>query len=85
LKARRIRVEIDTSDDRFPKKIRTAQKSKVPFMLIAGATDADAGAVSFRYRDGEQRNGIPIDMAIAEIVDTVARRINASPSAALYT
>jgi threonyl-tRNA synthetase len=67
------------------KKIRTAQKSKVPFMLIAGATDADAGAVSFRYRDGEQRNGIPIDMAIAEIVDTVARRINASPSAALYT
>ena len=43
------------------KKIRTAQKAKVPFMLIAGATDAEAGAVSFRYRDGSQRNGIPID------------------------
>ncbi|HEY8821089.1 MAG TPA: threonine--tRNA ligase, partial [Dermatophilaceae bacterium] len=52
LKAKKIRVEIDTSDDRFPKKIRTAQKSKVPFMLIAGEDDRSAGAVSFRYRDG---------------------------------
>ena len=67
------------------KKIRNAQKQKVPFMLIAGATDAEAGAVSFRYRDGEQRNGIPIEQAVAEIVETVARRINASPTAAMYT
>jgi len=74
LKARRIRVEVDTSDDRFPKKIRTAQKSKVPFMLIAGEDDRSAGAVSFRYRDGSQKNGVPIAEAIAEIVKAVESR-----------
>jgi threonyl-tRNA synthetase len=84
LRDRGIRVEVDRSDDRMQKKIRTWQKQKVPFMLLAGATDAGAGAVSFRYRDGEQRNGIPIDVAVEEIVDTVARRVNASPTASLY-
>ena len=74
LKAKRIRVEIDTSDDRFPKKIRTAQKSKVPFMLIAGEDDRSAGAVSFRYRDGSQKNGVPIAEAITEIVEAVESR-----------
>jgi threonyl-tRNA synthetase len=74
LKARRIRVEIDSSDDRFPKKIRTAQKSKVPFMLIAGEDDRSAGAVSFRYRDGSQKNGVPIDEAITEILEAVESR-----------
>jgi len=74
LKASRIRVEVDTSDDRFPKKIRTAQKSKVPFMLIAGEDDRSAGAVSFRYRDGSQKNGVPIAEAIAEIVEAVESR-----------
>ena len=74
LKASKIRVEIDTSDDRFPKKIRTAQKSKVPFMLIAGEDDRSAGAVSFRYRDGSQKNGVPIAEAIAEIVEAVETR-----------
>jgi len=74
LKASRIRVEVDTSDDRFPKKIRTAQKSKVPFMLIAGEDDRSAGAVSFRYRDGSQKNGVPIAEAIAEIVQAVESR-----------
>ncbi|HEY8302883.1 MAG TPA: threonine--tRNA ligase, partial [Jatrophihabitans sp.] len=58
MSARGLRVEVDTSDDRMQKKIRTAQKAKVPFMIIAGGTDAEAGAVSFRYRDGSQRNGI---------------------------
>jgi threonyl-tRNA synthetase len=53
-------------------------------MLIAGATDAEAGAVSFRYRDGSQRNGIPVAQAIEEIADTVARRVNTSPTAELY-
>jgi threonyl-tRNA synthetase len=53
-------------------------------MLIAGATDAEAGAVSFRYRDGSQRNGIPVDDAVAEITDLIARRVNASPSAGLF-
>ena len=84
LRARGIRVEVDASDDRMQKKIRTAQKQKVPFMLIAGETDAAAGAVSFRYRDGSQRNGIPIDEAVDEIVGTVVRRINSSPSAELF-
>jgi threonyl-tRNA synthetase len=84
LRAQGIRVEVDDSAERMQKKIRTAQKSKVPFMLIAGASDMEAGGVSFRYRDGEQRNGIPIDQAVAEIVDTVARRVNASPTAAMY-
>ena len=74
LKAKRIRVEIDTSADRFPKKIRTAQKSKVPFMLIAGEDDRSAGAVSFRYRDGSQKNGVPIAEAIEEIVLAVESR-----------
>jgi len=63
-----IRVEVDRSDDRFGKKIRNAQTQKVPFMLIAGETDAAAGAVSFRYRDGSQSNGVPIAQAIDEIV-----------------
>jgi threonyl-tRNA synthetase len=69
-----IRVEVDTSDDRMQKKIRNAQKAKVPFMLLAGDTDVDAGAVSFRYRDGTQRNGVPVDEAIFDIVRTVAER-----------
>jgi threonyl-tRNA synthetase len=62
------------------KKIRTAQQSKVPFMLIAGGQDAENGAVSFRYRDGEQRNGVPIAQAVEEIADFIARRANHSPS-----
>ncbi len=84
LASRGVRVEVDTSDERMQKKIRTAQKQKVPFMLIAGETDADAGAVSFRYRDGSQRNGISIDEAVEEIVSTVTRRTNTSPTAELY-
>ncbi|MFJ7907673.1 threonine--tRNA ligase [Kitasatospora sp. NPDC096204] len=75
LKKHGIRVEVDTSDDRMQKKIRNAQRSKVPFMLIAGNDDVEAGAVSFRYRNGEQKNGVPVDEAIAEIVDAVERRI----------
>jgi threonyl-tRNA synthetase len=69
-----IRVEIDESDDRFPKKIRNASKSKVPFILIAGEEDKGQGAVSFRYRDGSQKNGVPIDEAIAEVVAAVESR-----------
>ncbi|WP_124039532.1 threonine--tRNA ligase [Neoactinobaculum massilliense] len=76
LRAHHIRVEVDHSSDRFGKKIRTAAKEKVPFVLIAGGEDAEAGAVSFRYRDGAQQNGIPVDRAIAHIEDVVARRVN---------
>ena len=71
-----IRVEVDSSDDRMQKKIRNAQKQKVPYMLLAGDEDVSAGAVSFRYRDGSQRNGVPIDEAVAEIVLAVKQRQN---------
>jgi threonyl-tRNA synthetase len=75
LRAAGIRIEVDASDDRMQKKIRTAQKQKVPFMLIAGDDDVAKGAVSFRYRDGSQKNGVPVADAVAEIVDVVERRI----------
>ena len=71
LRAEGIRAELDASDERFPKKIRTASKEKVPFVLIAGGDDADAGAVSFRYRDGSQDNQVPVDEAVARIVAAV--------------
>lgn len=74
LRRKGIRVEVDDTDDRFPKKIRNASKSKVPFVLIAGDEDRSAGAVSFRYRNGEQKNGVPIDDAIAEVVEAVTSR-----------
>ena len=70
-----IRVEVDDSDDRMQKKIRNAQQQKVPFMLIAGDEDVEEGAVSFRYRDGDQDNGVPVDEAIARIVEAVEQRV----------
>jgi threonyl-tRNA synthetase len=70
-----IRVEVDDSADRMQKKIRNAQRQKVPYMLLAGDDDVAAGAVSFRYRNGEQKNGVPVDEAVAEIVKAVAERI----------
>ncbi|WP_432504350.1 threonine--tRNA ligase [Kineococcus arenarius] len=75
LRERGIRVEVDASDDRMPKKIRTWTKQKVPFLLIAGAEDVEAGAVSFRYRDGSQENGVPVDDAVAKVVGAVQRRV----------
>ena len=75
LRRKGIRVEIDDTDDRFPKKIRNASKSRVPFTLIAGEEDRSAGAVSFRYRSGEQKNGVPIADAIAEVVAAVESRV----------
>ena len=75
LRERGIRVQVDASEDRMQKKIRNAQSQKVPYMLLAGDDDMAAGAVSFRYRSGEQRNGVPVDQAIAEIVDAVERRL----------
>jgi threonyl-tRNA synthetase len=75
LRAQGIRVDVDASDDRMQKKIRNAQKAKVPYMLIAGDGDVAGGNVSFRYRDGSQNNGVPVDDAIAEIVDAVAKRV----------
>ena len=70
-----IRVDIDASDDRMQKKVRSAQLEKIPFMMIAGEEDQSAGAVSFRYRNGEQKNGISIDAAIAEVLAAIQNRI----------
>ncbi len=74
MRAQGLRVEIDDSDDRMQKKIRNAQLQKVPFMVIAGDQDVEAGAVSFRYRDGHQENGVPVADAIARVVEAVASR-----------
>jgi len=74
MKAKGLRVEVDDSDERMQKKIRNAQMQKVPFMVIAGDQDIEANAVSFRYRDGRQDNGVPIDEAIARVADAVASR-----------
>ena len=70
-----VRVEVDTSDDRMQKKIRTAQKQKVPFMLIAGDEDVSKGAVSFRFRDGTQDNGVPVQQALDRILEAIATRV----------
>jgi threonyl-tRNA synthetase len=75
MRAQGIRVEVDDSDDRMQKKIRNAQLQKVPFMVIAGDNDIEAGAVSFRYRDGRQDNGVPVDEAIARVAEAVAARV----------
>jgi threonyl-tRNA synthetase len=81
LRDKGIRVEVDTSDDRMQKKIRTHTTQKVPFLLLAGGKDVDAGAVSFRFRDGGQINGVPVTDAVRIIADWVSRRENASPTA----
>jgi threonyl-tRNA synthetase len=75
LREQGLRVEVDDSDDRMQKKIRNAQLQKVPFMVIAGDSDVEAGAVSFRYRDGRQDNGVPVDEAIARVAEAVASRV----------
>ncbi|WP_431876681.1 threonine--tRNA ligase [Amycolatopsis sacchari] len=84
LRAKGIRVEVDTSDDRMQKKIRTHTTQKVPFLLLAGAKDVEAGAVSFRFRDGSQINGVPVADAVEAITGWVARRENTSPSAEVF-
>ncbi|NII50679.1 threonyl-tRNA synthetase [Frigoribacterium endophyticum] len=71
LKEKGVRAQVDHGDDRFPKKIRTHTKSKVPFQLIAGEEDRAAGAVSFRYRDGSQENGVPVADAVAKILEAI--------------
>jgi threonyl-tRNA synthetase len=82
LRAEGIRVEVDDSDERMQKKIRNAQQQKIPFMAIAGDDDVSGGTVSFRYRDGSQRNGVPLDEAVAHVVEVVRSRTNIGPSAA---
>jgi len=74
LRAHGVRAEVDHSDDRMQKKIRTHTKAKVPFQLIAGGDDRDAGAVSFRFRDGRQDNGVPVDEAVERILTAIRER-----------
>ena len=81
LRAKGIRVEVDASDDRMQKKIRNHTTQKVPFLLLAGAKDVESGAVSFRFRDGTQINGISVDSAVDAIASWIERRENASPTA----
>jgi threonyl-tRNA synthetase len=81
LRAEGIRAQVDAGDDRMQKKIRTAQQQKIPFMVIAGDDDVSAGTVSFRYRDGSQRNGVPIAEAVTHVLDVVRSRTNSGPSA----
>ncbi len=69
-----VRVEVDHSDDRMPKKIRTHTTHKVPVIMIAGEQDRSAGTVSFRFRDGSQRNGVPLDDAVALITGLIAQK-----------
>ncbi len=81
LRGKGVRVDFDDSDDRFGKKIRNAAKEKAPFILIAGGEDRDAAAVSFRFRDGSQRNQVPVADAVAHILEVIASRTNESPTA----
>ena len=74
LKSRGVRATIDLSDERMQKKIRNHTKDKVPFQLIAGGEDKDAGSVSFRYRDGSQVNGVKVDQAIKLIVNAIENK-----------
>ena len=84
LREQGIRAEVDASEDRMQKKIRNHTTGKVPFMMLAGDRDQQAGAVSFRFRDGTQVNGVPTAAAVDAIVDWVRTRKNASPSEALF-
>jgi threonyl-tRNA synthetase len=81
LRAKGVRVEVDSGDDRMQKKIRTHTTQKVPFLLLAGGKDVESGAVSFRFRDGTQINGVPVDTAVAAVASWIERRENASPTA----
>jgi threonyl-tRNA synthetase len=84
LRAAGVRVAVDASDDRMQKKIRTHTLQKVPFLLLAGRRDAEAGAVSFRFRDGSQLNGMPAADAVATVADWVRSRTNTSPTADVF-
>ncbi|MGI9004235.1 MAG: threonine--tRNA ligase [Pseudonocardia sp.] len=81
LRSRGVRVEVDAGDDRMQRKIRTHTVAKVPFLLLAGARDVEAAAVSFRFRDGTQLNSVPVAQAVEQIVGWIGARINASPTA----
>lgn len=80
LREKGIRADVDTSDDRMQKKIRNHTTGKVPFMLLAGGRDVESDAVSFRFLDGTQVNGVPVDEAVSLIADWITQRNNEQPS-----
>ncbi|PZM95421.1 MAG: threonine--tRNA ligase, partial [Actinobacteria bacterium] len=82
LRAEGVRAEVDTSAERMQKKIRNAQQQKIPFMVLAGDQDVANRTVSFRYRDGSQRNGVPLADAVAHVTEVIRSRTNVGPSAA---
>jgi threonyl-tRNA synthetase len=84
LRRRGVRVEVDAGDDRMQKKIRTHTLQKVPFLMLVGARDVEAGAVSFRFRDGTQLNGMPVADAVAAVADWIASRNNTSPTGDVF-
>jgi threonyl-tRNA synthetase len=75
LRSRGVRVTVDISDDRMQKKIRNHTTAKVPFMLIAGGEDRDNNAVSFRFRDGSQENGVPVEAAVQRILEAIENKV----------
>ena len=84
LRAKGIRAEVDTGDDRMQKKIRTHTTQKVPFLLLAGGKDVEADAVSFRFSGGSQINGVPVAQAVEAIAAWIERRENTSPDAEAF-
>lgn len=84
LRSRGVRIEVDSSDDRMAKKIVNHTNQRVPFMLLAGDKDVEAGAISFRFADRSQVNAVPREAAVDAIVDWIARRENATPNAELF-
>jgi threonyl-tRNA synthetase len=84
LRRRGVRVEVDAGGDRMQKKIRTHTLQKVPFLMLVGARDVEAGAVSFRFRDGTQLNGMPVADAVAAVADWIASRNNTSPTGDVF-
>ena len=84
LRERGVRVEVDAGDDRMQKKIRTHTTQKVPFLLLAGGSDVESGAVSFRFRDGGQVNGVPVADAVDAIAAWIGRRDNRSPNSEMF-
>jgi threonyl-tRNA synthetase len=84
LRAKQVRVDVDAGDDRMQKKIRTHTTQKIPFLVLAGGHDVESGAVSFRFRDGTQINGVPVDQAVDAVVAWIERRDNRSPSAETF-
>jgi threonyl-tRNA synthetase len=74
LREQGLRVSADLSAQRMNAKIRDAQLMKVPYMLVVGENEANAGQVSLRVRDGSRADNIPLDEFIARAKDRIARR-----------